>query len=647
MPDLTSMVSGYVTMKPNTALALLFGGVALWLLAPARAVTERGLSRTIGLLAAAVCAAIGVVTLVEMAFGLGGVFDGMLVRARVDPANAHTTVRMAATSAATFVLLGAGLFTLVARTPAWERISEWLLAGSLSVPLGVLVGYLYHVIPTQGQGQGIQMAMHTAVGIAALAIGAFAARPEREFVSALRSRGPGAALARRLLPAAVAIPVALSALRLLAERIGTLTAASGAAAATVATILLLAGLIWRTTAELDRVEARRMSALEMHLVRERELSSELRRAAALYRSIFEGAREGLFIVERAIDGTFTYRAANSAISRMTGIDAEAFVDRRPDELLPANTAASVTALFAQALETGEPVEVERVVILPTATITARTRLFPVEAEDGRLVRLLGISEDVTEQVAARKQLDAYARELERSNGELQAFAYVASHDLQEPLRKIRAFGDRLLTRYGPALEAQGSDYIGRMQSAAERMQALVHDLLEYSRVSAKPAVAVEVDLMQVAHEVIADLQERIDGTGARIEVGALPVISGDRLQMRQLFQNLIANGLKFHRDGIPPVIEVWSEPAEGSAVSIHIRDNGIGFDMQYAERIFTPFERLHTRRQYEGTGMGLAICRRIAERHDGSISAESTPGSGSRFLVTLETRPARAGWLDA
>src|SRR6478672_2943635 len=239
------------------------------------------------------------------------------------------------------------------------------------------------------------------------------------------------------------------------------------------------------------------------------------------------------------------------------------------------------------------------------------------------------------------------QELMRSNEELQQFAYIASHDLQEPLRKIQAFGDRLKTKYEAVLTEQGRDYLERMQNAANRMQFLINDLLSLSRVSSKTQCIAPINLAQATQEVLSDLEIRVQQTQAKVEVGELPTLNADPIQMRQLLQNLLSNALKFHREHEPPVIKIYSRHLSGQeqqrsgiiptteAYQIFIEDNGIGFEEKYLDRIFNVFQRLHNRSEYEGTGMGLAICRKIVENHGGSITAKSTLGQGTTFVVTL------------
>jgi signal transduction histidine kinase len=244
-------------------------------------------------------------------------------------------------------------------------------------------------------------------------------------------------------------------------------------------------------------------------------------------------------------------------------------------------------------------------------------------------RLEGLVAQHTRELAEKNQ------RLEQSNRDLEHFAYVASHDLQEPLRKIQAFSDRVTSQYAEKLDEQGRDYLGRMGSAAARMQRLIEDLLSLSRVSTKKNAIEPIELGELAEEVLGDLEYRIQSTNGRVVLGALPRIAGDPVQMRQIFQNLIGNALKFHRPNETPVVKVTSVTRDEHMVEITFEDNGIGFEAKDAERVFMPFLRLHGRAQYEGTGIGLTICQKIAERHGGSIRAESAPGHGSRFVLTL------------
>lgn len=234
-------------------------------------------------------------------------------------------------------------------------------------------------------------------------------------------------------------------------------------------------------------------------------------------------------------------------------------------------------------------------------------------------------------------LRGYSERLERSNGELESFAYVASHDLQEPLRKIRFYADRLLSHATGSLDEKGAEYINRMRNAVDRMGCFIEDLLRYSRVTAGDQPFAQVDLNEILRDVLSDLEVRISETSTRIRRDTLPAIEAERHQMRQLFLNVIGNAMKYHRAGVPPEITIRAR-AERDGYGIDIADNGIGFDAGDAQRIFGLFQRLHGKSEYEGTGIGLAICKKIAERHGGEIRAQGVAGEGATFRIWLPAR---------
>jgi PAS domain S-box-containing protein len=248
--------------------------------------------------------------------------------------------------------------------------------------------------------------------------------------------------------------------------------------------------------------------------------------------------------------------------------------------------------------------------------------------------MFSVARDITQRHLIGEKLKRAAAELERSNLELQDFASVASHDLQEPLRKIQSFADELKLSMGDKIDVDERDTLDRIIEAGGRMRTLINDLLSFSRVTSMARPFVPVDLALTVREVLSDLETRTRDTKGEIDVCDLPTIDADPMQMRQLFQNLIGNGLKFQMPGVAPIIKISCENG-GPNYRLSVTDNGIGFDEKYVDRIFTVFQRLHGRNEYEGTGIGLAICRKIAGRHGGEIEAHSAPGAGSTFTITL------------
>jgi signal transduction histidine kinase len=260
-----------------------------------------------------------------------------------------------------------------------------------------------------------------------------------------------------------------------------------------------------------------------------------------------------------------------------------------------------------------------------------------------------VQQRTAELAQALKDLQGNSERLEKSNRELKNFASLAAHDLQEPLRKIQSFSDRLINKY-PSLDEKGRDYLQRMQSAAKRMQDLIIAILTLSRVTKEGQPFSPVDLTKVAQEALANLETAIQTSGGQVKIEALPTIEAYYEQMVQLFQNLIGNAIKFHGQE-SPLIKVYAQPIptppraarDGAWIEIIVEDNGIGFDPKYLDRIFAPFQRLHGRDQYEGQGVGLAICRNIVERHGGRILAASQPGQGSTFRVQLPVKQLSEG----
>lgn len=366
----------------------------------------------------------------------------------------------------------------------------------------------------------------------------------------------------------------------------------------------------------------------------------------LLRSLIDAIPDSIYVKD--LQGRYVLdNLAHRRFLRLENL--EELAGRTVADLFPKEMAELYAEDDRTVISTGEPLlNREEPSVTPEGTlIWLATTKVPLRDLKGAFQGLVCVSRDVSERKAAEEKLRAFTAQLERSNDELRGFASVASHDLQEPLRKIQAFADRLCLKYAKALDAQGLDYLGRIQGAAGRMQTLIQDLLTLSHVTSRAQPFVPVDLGAVVAGVLSDMEVRIEETQAKIEVGVLPIIDADSVQMRQLFQNLLGNALKFHKPGQPPEVTISAKivPAQdqvvegaapgGDVCQIVVADNGIGFESQFAEQIFTLFQRLHSRREYEGTGIGLAVCRKIAHRHGGSIVAKSEEGQGATFIIKL------------
>ena len=377
----------------------------------------------------------------------------------------------------------------------------------------------------------------------------------------------------------------------------------------------------------------------------KRLEVSLTECEARKHSILESALDPIISVNN--EGRIT--EFNRAAEHIFGRSREEVLGTRPIELLfPETGIAGQKGRVERYLTFGEGSMLGK--RTEVVAMRANGEQFPAEMamtiaqERGQPVLTLYLR-DVSERKRAEEQQARYREELERSNRELEQFAYVASHDLQEPLRKIRTFGERLELSCGDSLNDMGKECLGRMHSAAARMHSLITGLLSLSRVTTQGRDFEMVDLGKVVAETVTDLDVQLEQCGGRVDVGGLPTVQADAMQMRQLFQNLIGNALKFRRPEEPPVVTVTARPERGKSprpgipptdlVRIMVEDNGIGFDPKDAGRIFNVFQRLHPREVYDGTGIGLSICRKIVERHGGTITAQGTPGLGAKFCILL------------
>lgn len=397
------------------------------------------------------------------------------------------------------------------------------------------------------------------------------------------------------------------------------------------------------TGKIDAIVSQKSVAL----LRLKEAEAQLRRSEARYRAMVDQSPDAIAV---HADGKYVY--VNAAAVRLFGAT-------QPDEIIgcdvltlthPDDREAVATRMRLSAQEGRiTPVRAFRVVRLDGEPVDVETTGSPIEFQDRPAVQV--VLRDITDRKRmeeelrkSRDDLEQRVRErtaeLELRNQELQNFTFAASHDLQEPLRKLQTFGDLLVTKYADSIDEQGRDYLRRMGETAARMRVRLYSLLEYSRLTSKAEPFTRIKLNEIVKTVLSDLEVPIKEANASVEIGALPEIEAHAGQMASLFQNLLENALKFRRKGEPPRVRIHSnyksseEPRAGEW-EIYVEDNGIGFEEAYLDLIFKPFQRLHGRTEYVGVGMGLAICRKVAERHGGTITARSTPGQGSTFIVRL------------
>jgi PAS domain S-box-containing protein len=376
-----------------------------------------------------------------------------------------------------------------------------------------------------------------------------------------------------------------------------------------------------------------------------QIQTALQESEARFRTILKNVPVTLAAQDRNLRFFWAYnqRSVNPA----------SVVGKTDTDLFPPADAARLMALKRRAIETETEIRDQFWLVSGSMRFYLDLYIEPLRDSTGQVIGIGITTVDLTQMKLAEEallnsqaQLQENAIHLEQLNRDLQDFAFIASHDLQEPLRKVKAFGTLLKEKAGPKLSDEERDYIQRMNSAASRMQVMIDDLLNYSRLSTEAQTFKMVNLGQIAHEVLSDLEVRVGQVHGEVEIGDLPTIEADALQMRQLLQNLISNALKFHRRDVPPLVRVYAkktDPGSGPPqVTLVVEDNGIGFDNSHVTRLFLPFQRLVARSEYEGTGIGLAICRKIVEHHQGKITAVGRPGQGACFTVTLPVRLKRS-----
>lgn len=386
-------------------------------------------------------------------------------------------------------------------------------------------------------------------------------------------------------------------------------------------------LVLRANSDLEGKVRRRREELESS-------ESRLNRANAFLDSIVENIPDMIFVKD-AKDLRFVL--FNRAGEELLGYSRHDLIGKNDYDFFPKTEADFFTAKDRQVLNRGKVVVIDEEPIHTRSGLKIlHTKKIPLLNSEGEPQYLLGISADVTEKKKSEAKLHQRTRELEQAQIEkdqMELFAYVAAHDLREPAHKISSFGD-LLANQLPA-EGPAREYLARMQSAAQRMGRLIDDLLRFSKLTREEVGSEIVDLRTILHDVIQDFDLLINKTSGVIEVNDLPIIQGGRVHLQELFRNLIGNALKFRDAARAPEIVIHSETHANGDVSVFIRDNGIGFDPTYSERIFRPFERLHSRKEYDGTGIGLAICQKIAEQMNAKITTLSRPGEGATFTVTF------------
>jgi len=612
---LTDIVAGSASMKANTALGFILEGAGLACLTSMRSVWQR-LGRFLSLMGALV----GGATLFEYGSGIDLGIDQALA---ADSLSIQFPGRPAPLTAASFIAMGLALYAV--RLPiVWLSHLPALTVAMTS--LVVLMGYAYGTAALYSFGPYGSIAAHTAVCFIVLGIGVIAARDHDGITGILRSPGPGGQLARRLLPVTLVLPAALGWARLVGQEAGLYDTALGVGifAATLTVILVIVTV--RSAAWVDRTDLQRQRMLnDLDAARRDALDREIMLAAVVDSS--EDAIVGCSV-------TGIIRTWNGGAVRLYGYSAEEAIGRPVETLVPPEQLDELHGMIEACLAGKTIRNVQTVRLAKNGTpVFVSISAAPIRSAGGAVVGLSAIARDIREQMRMLQALESQTAELKRSNDELTQFAYVASHDLQEPLRMVASYTELLASRYEGKLDERADKYITYISEGASRMQRLILELLNYARVGTRGKAPAPVDLNDVTRDVLRDLKSRIESADSEVIVSPLPAVLGDDIQLGQVLQNLIGNAIKFRADRRPRV--AVSARRDGTMWQVTVEDNGIGIDMKFHDRVFEIFRRVHDRETYDGTGVGLAIVKRIVERHGGRVWFESTIGEGTRFHFTV------------
>jgi PAS domain S-box-containing protein len=599
---LRSLLPGVPDMKPNSAIALVLAGGALLSLPD----EGRGGGAFWALTGGVV--AIGTLTLLEYVLGVDLGIDGLIWSGGSGPHPARPAVN----TSICLVLIGVALALHGAGGAVRARDQAPILV-ALAIAFLALIGYGLEEGDLSTIAGYQQMALHTAVCLLVLGGGMLVARPDQGLMARVNGPSAGSRSVRRLLPIAIGAPTLLGVLRYEGHQAGWWSIELGVWLYTVLLIGVLVGVVLLYGRRVDDEDDR--------------FRGQERRG----REVLAASPDAFVAVNPA--GRIT--DWNTEAARTLGWTREEAIGRGlTDTLIPERFHAEHRRGFATFVETGTgPILHQRI------ELVARRRdgsELPVEVTIAPLPGggAFAFLHDISERRTADAEIEARTRELERSNAELEQFAYVASHDLAEPLRAISGFAELLESGYRGRLDTEADEFLAFITDGTRRMRAMIDGLLAFSRSGRGELQRVAVDCDRVVDETVAALGALVADRGARVTRDDLPTVRADRAQLAQVFQNLIANALKFHADGATPHVHIGADRLDG-AWRLWVRDDGIGLDPAHRGKIFRMFGRLHSRGEYPGTGIGLAICDRIVARHGGTMDLESSPGEGSIFSFTL------------
>ncbi|HEX2612518.1 MAG TPA: ATP-binding protein [Fibrobacteria bacterium] len=538
----------------------------------------------------------------------------------------------------TVLLTGFAVLAGASRIPMVGYVRQLALFALFFLCGLALISRIYTTVPDGGSGFHLGWPTALMGFIAAHAM--LFQRPEFGVMRLVSGDGFGCHIMRRLLPSVMILLAGLGWLLAEGEARAWYPESFGESLYAVLSITGFSGILLFTAASLNRLDKER---------REREKESS--RSREQLQAILD--HTSAIICMKGLDGR--YLLVNDAFCRAAGKQPAECIGRTAVEIIPGPIGEMVARNYQEALRTRAPVEQVEIFPLPNGNRSYLTSNFPLLDNEGAPYAVCGIYTDIDDIRAQQKEierLNASLREKtdrqEAANRELEAFSYSVSHDLRAPLRHIAGFGELLSQRSGAALDEKSRHYLGVIQTSVSRMGALIDDLLAFSRANQVGLAAQRVRTADMVGEIRSDLESMRKGPVVEWTIGELPDMRGDPAMLRQVWINLLSNAVKYSGKNPAPRIEVGFGPvphpadAAGASEAFFVRDNGAGFDMRYADKLFGVFQRLHSAQEYEGTGIGLAMVRRILERHGGRIWANASPGAGATFYFVVPEADAPA-----
>lgn len=629
---LKGVLPGLVTMKVNTALAFILAGLSLHLQVIDKPnQSTRALARGCALLVTL----IGMLTLSQDLFGWDLGIDDLLYQEAAGTVQTSKPGRMAPFTALCFFLSGIALLLLDAKVRQGHRLAQALILGAALISFLTLLGYGYGVQSLYGIEPYSSMALHTALAFILLSSGILCSRPDRGLMAIVTSEDLGGVMVRRLLLPALLIPLILGWLRLAGERAELYAREFGVSLMVLLGTTIFSGLILMSARSLQRIDLERG-----------RIADALRESEERFRATFEQAAVGIAHV--APDGRWLL--VNQRFCAIVGYMPAELLERTFQDIThPDDLQADVECVRQMLANELQSYSLEKRYIRKDGScVWINLTVSLVREPAGEPKYFIAVIEDITarrraeEEVRRLNQLLEHrviqrTAELEAANKELEGFSYSVSHDLRAPLRAIAGFSQILSQEYAAQLPNEAQHYLNLVQDSAKRMDKLINDLLAFSRLNRQALSRRPVDPADLVRQALEELRSEQEGRRLDIRIGELPECQADPSLLKQVFINLLSNALKFTRHRELAVIEIGCQAHQDTPVYF-VRDNGVGFDMRYAHKLFAVFQRLHRAEDYEGTGVGLALVRRIINRHGGRVWAEAQVDQGATFYFTLSPK---------